>query len=45
MATTFLIWQLVNVDFADVRSVVEGAGMGLVSMGRANGSPVDGVRM
>ena len=34
--------QLVNVDFADVRSVVEGAGMGWVTIGRADGAPGGG---
>ena len=29
--------QLINVDFADVRSVMRGAGMGLVTIGRASG--------
>ena len=29
--------QLINVDFADVRSVMRNAGMGLVTIGRASG--------
>ena len=29
--------QLINVDFADVRAVMQGAGVGLVTIGRASG--------
>ncbi|EOD38920.1 hypothetical protein EMIHUDRAFT_224073 [Emiliania huxleyi CCMP1516] len=29
--------QLINVDFADLRAVISGAGLGLVAVGRASG--------
>ncbi len=36
---------LVNVDFADVRAIMQGAGSSLMGQGRASGAPCDSLQL